>query len=469
MESPLNAKVFNAKDFNANPTGDVQPRDDPFRTVRLKRPLPTLLQLVLFGGAVGVACLPLNRVDGWQAQLLHGLPGFNNQAWHQGNLAQALAPLVVMPLLLWLQAGHFKSGAGSGIPQTIESMEQPGSASSLLGLKPTVQRLSLWTAASLALMPLGREGPVVQVGASVALALRSRFPRLLAGFSETNLVTIGAGAGLAGGFNSPLMGTVFVFEELTGRFLPSVVWPALVVCVAAALVSNLTGTPLFILLVMQAPEADWVQLELALPLGLAGGWLGGLFAKLLFETTAWLRPKVNGRPLAWGLALGGCLALIAVLSGGLSGGDGEALMGHLLGDGGSLPVPGSPIDVLGWLLLLAARIVAPVLALGAGIPGGLIDPAFAIGAVFGSGSLELLGGNGQLGLALGMAAGLAGATQLPLMTILFSLRMMGDQQWLFGMLLSAVIGAVIGRKIQPEPIYHALWGLGKKPIKSPAP
>jgi H+/Cl- antiporter ClcA len=144
-------------------------------------------------------------------------------------------------------------------------------------------------------------------------------------------------------------------------------------------------------------------------------------------------------------------------------------MGHLLNDGGSLPVPGSPLDLIGWLLLLAARLVAPVLALGAGVPGGLIDPAFAIGAVFGGGSLELLGGNGQLGLALGMAAGLAGATQLPLMTILFAMRMMGDQQWLFGMLLSAVIGAVIGRKIQPEPIYHALWGLGKKPIKSPAP
>jgi H+/Cl- antiporter ClcA len=163
------------------------------------------------------------------------------------------------------------------------------------------------------------------------------------------------------------------------------------------------------------------------------------------------------------------LALIAVLSGGLSGGDGEALMGHLLSDSGSLPVPGSPIDLIGWLLLLAARLVAPVLALGSGVPGGLIDPAFAIGAVFGSGSLELLGGNGQLGLALGMAAGLAGATQLPLMTILFSLRMLGDQQWLFGMLMSAVIGAVIGRRIQPEPIYHALWGLGKTPNKNPAP
>ena len=116
---------MNAKDLSQNPTEEGQPKDDPFRTVRLKRPLATLLQLLLFGGAVGVACLPLNRVDGWQDQLLHGLPGFNNQAWHLGNLAQALAPLVVMPVLLWLQAGRFKSGAGSGIPQTIESIEEP--------------------------------------------------------------------------------------------------------------------------------------------------------------------------------------------------------------------------------------------------------------------------------------------------------------------------------------------------------
>ena len=322
--------LLNPSDFKEPPSDNDHGQDDPFRTVRLKRPLTTLLQLLLFGGAVGLACLPLNKVDGWQVQLLNGLPGFNNQPWQLGTVFQAMAPLVVMPGLLWLQAGRFRPGAGSGIPQTIESIEEPSSASTMLGANATIQRLSLWTAATLALMPLGREGPVVQVGASVALALKKRFPRLLAGFSETNLVTIGAGAGLAGGFNSPLMGTVFVFEELTGRFLPSVVWPALVVGLAAALVSNLTGTPVFILGLIRDPEAEWVQLILALPVGLVGGWLGGLFARLLFVTTAWLRPRVNKWPLAWGVVLGGCLALIAVLSGGLSGGDGDALMGHLL-------------------------------------------------------------------------------------------------------------------------------------------
>jgi H+/Cl- antiporter ClcA len=86
----------------------------------------------------------------------------------------------------------------------------------------------------------------------------------------------------------------------------------------------------------------------------------------------------------------------------------------------------------------------------------LIDPALTFGALFGGGTVHLLGGNPQLGVALGMAAGLAGATQLPLMTVVFALRLAGDQQWLFGILLSSVLAAYAGRRLQPLPIYHAL-------------
>ncbi len=420
-----------------------------------------LLQLLLLGLLVGLACWPLNLVDHAQELLLQGLPNFAGGAWTLQGLAIALAPVLVMPALLWLQAGAWARGAGSGIPQTIESLEDPEQATALMAPFATVARLCLWSAASFALMPLGREGPVVQLGAAVAYGLRQRFPRLLTKLSTQSLMAIGAGAGLAGGFNSPLMGAVFVVEELTGRFQTAVLWPAVVVCSAAALVSNLDGTPLFTLGMVQTTQPEWQQLLWALPVGVGGGLLGGLFSRILWRSSALLRLLVRQRPLAWGLGLGLALGLIAVASGGWSGGDGEALMAQLLEGRGSLPVPGSPLSVIGWLLLVAARLVAPILALAAGIPGGLIDPAFAIGALFGSGSLELLGGSSQLGLALGMAAALAGATQLPLMTVLFALRMAGDQQWLFGILLSAVVGAYVGRQIQPEPIYHALWNLGR--------
>jgi H+/Cl- antiporter ClcA len=170
--------------------------------------------------------------------------------------------------------------------------------------------------------------------------------------------------------------------------------------------------------------------------------------------------------VAWGLLMGAGLAALALLSGGWSGGDGEALMRHMLAGSPPQPVPGSPLGALGWVLVIGARLVAPVLALAAGVPGGLIDPAFSLGAVFGSGLLELLGGSSALGLALGMAAGLAGATQLPLTTVLFAMRMAGDSQWLWGLLLSAVLGAYVGRSLQAKPVYHALTEIGEAPSPS---
>ncbi len=418
--------------------------------------LPAGLLLLLLGLLVGLACWPLNLVDGWQEVLLRHLPGPSHRPWDGPGVLLALAPVLVVPLLLLLQNGPLASGAGSGIPQTIASLKQPAAARVLLGLKPTAGRLALWTAASLALLPLGREGPVVHVGAAVAEALRLRAPALSRALNPRTLLAVGAGAGLAGGFNSPLMGTLFVIEELTGSIHPALVWPALLICSAAALVSNLVGMPTFPLGIVPTQVAEWQQLLWALPLGVGGGWLGGLFARLLLQATRRLDPLRRRHPVGLGLGLGTALAVLALVSGGWSGGDGEALMHELLTGQEALPIPGAPGSGLRWLLLLASRLVAPILALAAGIPGGLIDPAFTIGAVFGGGSLALVGGNAQLGVALGMAAGLAGATQLPLMTTVFALRLAGDQQWLFGILLSAVVAAQVGKRLQARPIYHAL-------------
>lgn len=429
----------------------------------LRHAVALLLQLAVVGVLVGLACWPLNRIDGVQDSLLALLPGFSDGSWTPPGLLLAAAPMAVMPLLLLLQRGCLRAGAGSGIPQTMLSLEHPDRANRLLGPAATFGRLVLWTFASVALFPLGREGPVVQVGAAVAHALRNRFPRLLAAMSPHQLMAVGAGAGLAGGFNSPLMGLIFVMEELTGRFQLAVLWPGALVCLAAALISNLGGIGLFPLGLATERVAEPLQLLWALPLGIGGGVLGGLFARMLVGSTTWLKPRLAQRPLAWGLALGTGLSALLLLTGGWSGGDGEALMRHMLDGAPPQPVPGSPLGLMGWLLVLAARLVAPVLALASGVPGGLIDPAFSLGAVFGSGLLELLGSSSALGLALGMAGGLAGATQLPLTTVLFAMRMAGDAQWLWGLLLSAVLGAYVGRRVQAKPVYHALTEITEQP------
>jgi H+/Cl- antiporter ClcA len=422
-----------------------------------------LLQLLLLGAVVGMACWPLNALDHLQDQLLKGLPGWTGQTWSRSAVLLAASPVAVMPLLLWLQAGPLRAAAGSGVSQTLESLDKPPLAPALLSSRTTLARLLNWAIATLALLPLGREGPLVQLGSAVALGLRRRCPRLLASLSHTNLVAIGAGAGLAGGFNSPLMGAVFVMEELLGRYQPSMLWPAALACAAAALVGQIGGMPLYDLGLVTTLEPEWQQLAWGLLIGIGAGSLGGVMAKLLLLASTSLKHRLRQAPGQWGLALGGTLALLAFLSQGWSGGDGEALLAQLLQGKGPLPIKeegGSGwLSGITWLGVLASRLLGPVIALGAGIPGGLIDPAFGLGGVFGAGLLQLSGGNPELGLALGMAGGLAGATQLPLMTVLFSLRMAGDLQWLLGLLVSSMVGAYAGRRIQPQAIYHALWEL----------
>ena len=109
----------------------------------------------------------------------------------------------------------------------------------------------------------------------------------------------------------------------------------------------------------------------------------------------------------------------------------------------------------GQLLTLLFRLVGPVLALACGIPGGLIDPAISFGAILGQ-TVAGAAGAPTLGLALGMAAGLAGATQLPVVSVAFCLRLAGDQQLLPGLVVAAVLAALVSRQLLRQPIYHAL-------------
>lgn len=411
----------------------------------LRSALVRLLPLVLLGAAVGLACWPLNLLDRAQDLLLRRMPAWGGR-WDPLTLALALSPLVVMPLLQLLQAHPWREGAGSGIPQTLASLESPEAAGTLLAPRPTLRRLVLWSLATLALFPLGREGPVVQLGAAVAHALQRRWPRLLQVLSPADGLAVAAAAGLAGGFNTPLMGVIFLAEELTTRFSAGLIWPGLLVCAIAALFSSLGGQQEFALGLLRAAPIEPLQLLWAVPLGIGAGLAGALFGRLLLESTRRILPLTRRRPLPTGLLLGGLLAALALLSGGASGGDGETLMSLLIAspDGGHA----TP-------LVLLARLIGPCLALGAGVPGGLIDPAFAIGALLGQG-VGLLVQQGALGLALGMAAALAGATQLPAMSVVFALRLAGDQQLLPGVLLAAVLGAYCSRLLLEKPIYHAL-------------
>jgi len=419
--------------------------------------LPLALPLAGLGFLVGIVCLPLNAVDQWVDGLLAGLFDQPAGPW-------ILLPLPVLPLLLLLQRGPLRQGIGSGIPQTVVCLEEPERGEALLRLGALWPRLLLWTIASFSLLPLGREGPVVFVGAALVWALRPWLGGLLPHLQLPVLLAVAGGAGLAAGFNTPLVGAVFAAEDLLQRWSTPLLWASLPVVVPAALVAGLGGEALFGYGLVPVHSDEFQQLLLALPLGLLGGLLGALFSGLVLYASRRLGPLSTARPLVTGLGLGAALVLLALMSGGRAYGDGSQVLVDLIARGGSLP-QGEGLRVL------LARLLGPVLALGAGIPGGLIDPALSIGGVAGGLLLQSFSGQDPLlGIALGMAAGLAGATQLPIFSTLFALRLCGDQQVLAGLLLASAVAAMVSRSLQPSPVYHGLTELfrqGLEPQRAP--
>ncbi len=416
--------------------------------------LPLALPLLGLGFLVGLVCLPLNAIDQWVDGLLAGLFDQPAGAW-------ILLPLPVMPLLLLLQRGPLRQGLGSGIPQTVLCLEEPERRATLLGLRPLGARLLLWTVASLSLLPLGREGPVVFVGAALVWALRPWLGGVLQRLQLPVLLAVAGGAGLAAGFNTPLVGAVFAAEDLLQRWSTPLLWAALPVVLPAALVAGLGGEALFGYGLVPVQATEYQQLLVALPLGLMGGLLGALFSGLVLYASRRLAPLSRSQPLVTGLCLGAALVLLALVSGGRAYGDGSQVLVDLISRGGSLP----PAE---GLRVLLARLLGPVLALGAGIPGGLIDPALSIGGVAGGLLLQLFSGQDPLlGIALGMAAGLAGSTQLPIFSTLFALRLCGDQQVLPGVLLASAVAAMVSRSLQPSPVYHGLTELFRQGLATP--
>jgi H+/Cl- antiporter ClcA len=431
--------------------------------------LPSLLRhligLVVVGLLIGLACWPLNIIDTVQNQLYSLFPSDAQSSWSLLGILIALLPIVVMPCLLLLQCGPWKNGAGSGIPSTMNGLEDPSQLPKAMEAAGTVQRGVLWAIATVAMFPLGREGPVVQFGAAVARVMHQRLAGWLPSLTERQMVAIGGGAGLAGGFNTPLLGAVFALEELTADYSIVTLWPALVISVAAAGFSHWGGQPIFGLGVINVMVPEEEQLLIALPVGLVGGLVGGFFNKGLVWATGRLMEVVKRRPIRVGIILGAGLSMLALLSWGTSASDGEALILQLINEGMPNAGPAGNQFTAGltsvWITLV--RVMAPMIALAPGVPGGLIDPSLTFGAVVGYTICAIFGLSQHLGLALGMAAGLSGATQLPLVSIIFAWRLTGDQQLFAGVVLSAVIAAYVGRLVARQPVYHALGALQRAP------
>jgi chloride channel protein, CIC family len=408
---------------------------------------------VLFTLTVVVGCL-----SGLAAVGFHQSIDILNARLLEPLLAKPLAQrLVLIPLLL-ISVGLIVGVAlervvpfarGSGIPEVKTAyVFGPGQQ---LSLRTVVGKFVLGALSIGSGFSLGREGPTVQIcaaiGAAVGTATR-RPPRLVKA-----LISVGAAAGIAAAFNTPMAAITFAMEEVIGDLNQRLVGAVVVASVAAAVVERamLGGRPS--LLVPEYSLGNWKEL---FAYALLGG-LAGLAATVFVRGLLALRSYARGRLVNAGWlrpAIGGVFM---------------ATIGLLLPQTFGIGYPTLSAALLGqiswqWMAAFGAgKVMATIASYGWGLSGGIFSPTLFMGAMLGGTVAHLVhpfaGPSAEIvgSFALvGMGAFFAGAIRAPITSILIIFEMTGDYAIILPLMISNVISYTVAARLQKVPIYDAL-------------
>ncbi len=405
-------------------------------SARLQRRAIFLLGGVVVGGAAVALALLAD-----QAQIAFGLLLSKSR----------YAALVVTPLgfaaSVFLTNRYFPNSQGSGIPQAIAArhLTDQGARQSLVSIRIAIGKIILTLFGLLCGASVGREGPTVQVGASIMFALGRFSPR-----RQPGLILAGAAAGVAAAFNTPLAGIVFGIEEMSRAFETRTSSLIIAAVIAAGLTSiALMGNYTYF---GSSPAAlrnglDWLAIPLC---GVVGGLAGGLFSRILITMARGL-PNGLGRAikrhgLVFALVCGFAVAICGLISGDTIYGTCYAQVKAALENGA--PLPGD----FGVLKFLATTFAAI-----SGIPGGIFSPSLAIGAGIGSNIASLFHGAPIAAIMLlGMVSYFAGVVQAPITAFVIVTEMTDNHAMVVPLMAAALIAHATSKLVCEEGVYHAL-------------
>jgi chloride channel protein, CIC family len=343
---------------------------------------------------------------------------------------------------------HFPNARGSGVPQTKAALFAREGRITLR----TVLGKFFCTSATLASgIPLGREGPSVQVGAGIASVLG----RLLGLRTEQvkKLIPVGAAAAIAAAFNTPLAAVLFSLEEIMGDLHAPVMGAVVLASATAWMVLRvfLGDHPLF-----KVPQYQLVspaEFAVYAMLGVAGGVVSAAFTKLLLGMRArFLRfplKTVWFQPVAGGLLVGVVGWFVPQVLGVGYGYVGEALNGRMA------------FQLM--LLLVVLKLFAVTTSYASGNAGGIFGPALFIGAMLG-GTVGTVAHHlfptytatpGAYAL-VGMGAVFAGIVRAPMTSVLMIFEMTQDYAVIVPLMIANLVSLFIASRLQHDPIYEAL-------------
>jgi CIC family chloride channel protein len=364
------------------------------------------------------------------------------------TLRRLLVPVIGSLGIGYLLYRFFPDARGSGVPQTKAALWARGGRISLA----TILGKFFCTSATLASgIPLGREGPAVQVGAGIA-SLLGRYLGLRPEKVKA-LIPVGAAAAVAAAFNTPLAAVVFALEEVVGDLHAPVLGSVVLASATSwGMLRLLLGNdPLF-----QVPQYQLIhagELAIYALLGVAGGFISAAFTRLLLWMRAWFlkRPRKTLwlQPVAGGLTVGVMACFVPQILG-----VGYKYVGAVLNGGMALKL---------MILLLVLKLVSVAVSYASGNAGGIFGPSLFLGAMLGGivGTIAHRFAPGYVAspgayALVGMGTAFAGIVRAPMTSVLIIFEITRDYAVIVPLMISNLVSFFISSRFQREPIYEVL-------------
>ncbi|RAM48747.1 MAG: chloride channel protein [Hapalosiphonaceae cyanobacterium JJU2] len=403
-----------------------------------------IFEACLIGLVSGLAAVLLGQGVGW-------LGGWRQSASH---LLPAYYVLPIIGLFGGLLAGTLveriaPAAAGSGMSEVKAVLAQVPMP---LNLRIALVKLVSATLVLATGIPLGREGPTVQIGAAIANQFSRWFPT--SPDHRRQLIAAGAGAGLAAAFDAPIAGVLFVVEELLQDVSGITLGTAILASFIAAVVSRILGNhSLDLDLHLVTPNTSFFALEIPfyLLLGILAGLAGVLFNRGVLASLSFYNRflKIS---LPWRIGLAGLVTGFALVVLPPVFRDNAGLRELLLAGNAN------------WQLVSLAFCIQFLLIIftyGSGAPAGLLVPTLALGAALGY--LVGIWESHWLGLSLattyarvGMGAFFCGVARVPITAVIIVFEMTTDFNLVLPLMIVSVTAYLIAELFEAGSLYDKL-------------
>ena len=303
----------------------------------------------------------------------------------------------------------------------------------MLGIKTTIIKFISSFVCIFVGGAIGREGPTVQISASIFNVLGHKLKRLFSDISHESLLVAGGAAGIAAAFNTPLGGIVYAVEELSRAHINKFKTALITAVIIAGITAQwLLGSYLY----LGYPELgtlSYGNIPWAILIGILGGFAGAAFGKVLYKLLS-LRKKITKPSSLAFLALGCGLifAILVITFDQRTLGSGKELMTNMLFS--------PPLTSLTDIKLFVVRFVGPIITKSLVLLVEFFRRSLAAGGSIGS-ILSYFAGSEyhNLFIILGMIAFLTGVTRAPFTSFVLVLEMTDRHSVIFLMMIAALI------------------------------